>query len=282
MIIERAPFAWPGGKTLAVWVAPHVEVWDFDSTIDAALGPAAGAPGLDVINYAQRDYGIRVGLARVIDLLDRVGMRGSAPVSAAACELYPKQIAEMKRRGWEFLGHGVTNSRPLSALAPDEERAVIDYSVRTVAAATGTTVRGWSSPGRLQSLATPDLLAAAGLLYATDWSNDDQPYRTRVERGELYAIPNGYVIDDVELVSKGQQTGPQYGQSILDQFDQLLLDSRTHPRVLGIPLHPYVAGQPDRIGHLERALATIARSDGVWLATGGEIVEAYRTLGVGS
>ncbi len=133
-----------------------------------------------------------------MDLLDRAGIRGTAALNAAVCELYPKQIAQMSKRGWEFMGHGITNSRLLSGLSIDDERAVIEYSEETVAAATGTTVRGWISPGQIQTIHTPDLLAEAGLLYAADWSNDDQPYRTHVKSGELFSIPNGYVINDID------------------------------------------------------------------------------------
>src|SRR5688572_30644476 len=91
----------------------------------------------------------------------------------------------------------------------------------------------------------------SGVTYTPDWSNDDQ------------AVPDARdhwrpLFDSVRprrqrrrAAVEGGLTGPQYGDSLIDQFDQLLPDSRTHPRVMGIPLHPYLAGQPDRIGHLE-------------------------------
>ncbi len=278
LIFERKPFQWPGGKTLAVWVTPAVEVWDFDSTVEAALTPGGGPPGLDVINYASRDYGIRVGLSRIVDLLDRAGIRGTAALNSAACDLYPKHIKEMAARRWEFMGHGITNSRTLRRLSVDQERDVIRTSVGTIETATGTKVRGWLSPGQIETSNTPDLLAQVGLSYTCDWSNDDQPYRMEVRGGEVYSIPYGHIINDVELLSKAALTGPQYGQSLVDQFEQLLQDSRKQPRVMGIPVHPFLSGQPDRIGHLERALLQITRADGVWLATGGEIIDAYRAV----
>src|SRR5215472_7700935 len=60
MIFERKPFSWPGGKSIAVWVVPNVEIWSFDSAADAAITPD-GAAGPDVINYATREYGLRIG-----------------------------------------------------------------------------------------------------------------------------------------------------------------------------------------------------------------------------
>ena len=61
-IFERKPFTWPGGKTLAIWIIPNVEVWQFDSPAGAAISPNPSNRVPDVINYAWRDYGMRVGL----------------------------------------------------------------------------------------------------------------------------------------------------------------------------------------------------------------------------
>src|SRR5690242_18547369 len=60
MIIERRKFTWPGGKTLAVWVSPAVEVWSFDSAADAAISPNGAVGEPDVISFATRDYGMHV------------------------------------------------------------------------------------------------------------------------------------------------------------------------------------------------------------------------------
>src|SRR5438445_7856626 len=74
-IFERKPFTWPGGKTLAVWIIPNVEVWQFDSPAGAAISPNASNRVPDVINYAWRDYGMRVGLWRIADVLGEAGIR---------------------------------------------------------------------------------------------------------------------------------------------------------------------------------------------------------------
>ncbi len=76
-IFERKPFTWPGGKTLALWIIPNVEVWQFDSPAGAAISPNTTNRVPDIINYAWRDYGIRVGLWRIADLLDAAGIRAT-------------------------------------------------------------------------------------------------------------------------------------------------------------------------------------------------------------
>src|ERR1700730_2281940 len=73
MISERKPFLWPGEKTLAVWIAPNVEVWNYDSPDGQAVSPNNGKIVPDVVNYAWREYGMRGGLSRVANVLGEAG-----------------------------------------------------------------------------------------------------------------------------------------------------------------------------------------------------------------
>jgi len=113
-IFERKPYRWPGSKTLAVWIAPNVEVWHYDSAAGQAVSPNAGNIVPDVINYAWREYGMRVGLWRLADTLDTAGIKATVALNSAVVEAHPKAVEEMKRRGWEFMGHGITNSENLA------------------------------------------------------------------------------------------------------------------------------------------------------------------------
>ena len=71
LIFERKPFTWPEGKTLAVWVIPNVEVYYFDQLSGVAITPNVRGTLPDVVNYTWKEYGIRVGLWRIVDLLQR-------------------------------------------------------------------------------------------------------------------------------------------------------------------------------------------------------------------
>jgi peptidoglycan/xylan/chitin deacetylase (PgdA/CDA1 family) len=279
LIFERKPYKWPGGKTIAVWIIPNVEIWSFDSAADAETAPTAGE-GPDVINYATRDYGIHVGLSRIADVLDAAGIRATAALNSAVCEVYPKAIDEMTKRHWEFVGHGVNNSSSLSKLAPDEERPTLKLALETIQKSTGKKVQGWISPGEIETASTLDLLAEFGVSYTGDWNNDDQPYRMKVKNGTMYSLPYCPIIDDTNLYTASGFTGEQYYQSVVDQFDVLAAESVQQPRVMGLAVHPYLVGQPQRIRYFQRAVQHITQSDQVWLATGSEIVEAYRKVGI--
>jgi peptidoglycan/xylan/chitin deacetylase (PgdA/CDA1 family) len=277
MIFERKPFTWPGGKTMAVWIVPNVEIWSFDSSADAATAPA-GAAGPDVINYATREYGMRVGLWRVADVLDAAGIKATVALNSEVCRIYPKAIEEMKKRKWEFAGHGIDNSSNLGALPESAEKQTIKTTLDTIQSATGTKVNGWISPGQIQTEHTLGILDELGITYTGDWNNDDQPYRMKVKNGRLYSIPYCLIVNDTNLYSTYGFTGEQYYQSVVDQFDVLLSDSQKQPRVMGLPIHPYLVGQPEHISYFKRAIQHIKQSDRVWIATGSEIIDAYKKV----
>jgi allantoinase len=275
-IFERKPFKWPGNKTLAVWIAPNVEIWHYDSPAGTGVSPNVRNIVPDVINYAWREYGMRVGLWRIADTLDAAGVKATVALNSAVTEAHPKALQEMKKRGWEFMGHGITNSENLAGLNLEKERELIQTVLKTIEQATGQRPRGWLGSGLAETYNTLDILAEEGVIYCGDWNNDDQPYPMKVKKGRMFSIPYCMEINDIPLFIRKGYTGEQYFRSVVDQFDTLYADSAKQPRVMGIPLHPMIVGQPLRIKYLQRALAHMKKHDRVWFATGGEIIDAYQ------
>jgi peptidoglycan/xylan/chitin deacetylase (PgdA/CDA1 family) len=275
IISERKPFVWPGNKTLAVWIAPNVEVWNYDAPEGQAVSPNTRRIVPDVINYAWREYGLRVGLWRIADVLDAAGVKATIALNALVCEHYPKAVEEMKKRGWEFMGHGTTNSESLAGLSPEKERETIALVLKTIEQSTGARPRGWLGSGLAETYNTLDILAEEGVLYCGDWNADDQPFPLKVKSGKLYSIPYCMEINDIGLYNRKGYTGEQYYRSVMDQFETLYAESEKQPRVMGIPLHPMISGQPLRIKYLQRLIAEMKSHDRVWFATGSEIIDAY-------
>ena len=77
-------------------------------------------------------YFLYFGLWRVADVLDAAGIKPSVALNSAVCETFPKAMDEMKKRGWEFMGHGTTNSENLAGLAPEKEKEVIQHVLKTI------------------------------------------------------------------------------------------------------------------------------------------------------
>lgn len=278
-IFQRKPFTWPEGKTLAVWIIPNVEVWQFNSPAGVAISPNVQNIVPDVINFAWREYGMRVGLWRIADVLDSAGIRATVALNAGVCEVFPAAVEEMKKRGWEFMGHGITNSQTLANMPLDQERELIRTTLKTIEQASGKRPQGWLGPGLVETFNTLDLLAEEGVQYVGDWNNDDQPYPMKVKKGNLFSIPYCMELNDIGLFNRNGYTGEQYFRAIIDQFETLYADSQKQARVMGIPLHPFLVGHPLRIKYLRNAIDQMKKYQGVWFATGSEILAAYqRTL----
>lgn len=273
-IIRRPKLAWPSGARLAVWIIPNIEFFSLEDRVPVAAGGSGGAAP-DVPAWAVRDYGNRVGVFRIMQVLDRYGARATVALNSKLCAQHPEIIEEAKRRRWEFMGHNETNTRRLNDAGPGEEAGIIRRTLDTIAAATGERPRGWLGSGLQETWDTLDYLAEAGLQYVADWVNDDQPYLMRLESGgTLVSIPYSLELNDKPAYEKRNLTAEEFDRMIRRQFDVLWREGEESGRVMAIALHPYITGVPHRIGALDSALDYICRHEGVWLATGAEIASA--------
>ena len=229
----------------------------------------------DPLNYGWRDYGPRVGIWRLAEILDSVGMRASGIVNAEVCSRYPEIIAAGRERGWAWVGHGVDNSTWQVGFERDAERDYIAGIADTLEQATGQRPQGWLGPALTATMNTNDLLAELGFAYSLDWANDDQPYPLNVSSGSLISVPYSSEVNDIPAFVLHHHTGEQFAQSVIDQFDTLYEEGASSLRVMGIGVHPFLVGQPFRARHFKRALEHIAGHDDVWLATSDEIAAWY-------
>lgn len=269
---ERPPLRWPGEARVAFWVIPNIEHFRFDRpTSDLTYhGPIPNVP-----EFATRDYGNRVGIWRLMEVLDTYGLRATVALNADVCRFYPQIIRAGVERGWEWMGHGITNSQRLSGLDEQEERALIQEVVRVITDSTGQAPTGWLGPGLTETYNTPDLLAEAGITYLADWCVDDQPFPMRVKAGRMISVPYSQELNDIPAIMRKGLTAEQFCQMICDQFDMLYAEGERSGRVMAVALHPYLTGHPFRAKWLDRALQYVTSHDRVWLTTGGQIARWY-------
>jgi len=280
MLPRRKSVAWPGGARIALWVVPALEWFPLDMKGQPFKPPGAMQTAYpDLRHYTLRDYGNRVGIFRVMQALDRHGIRATAAVNAAVALRYPSLIKACLQRNWEIVANGLDMDHlHHGGLAEADEGRWITQTLEVLQAATGGKVRGWLSPAKSESFATPDLLAEAGIEYACDWVNDDMPYTMRTRGAPLYAMPHPIDIDDYTILVQNHHTEDDFRDALIDQFDLLYREaSPDNGRVMAISLHPWVIGQPYRIRALEEGLEHIMRHEGVWAATGGEILDAWKS-----
>jgi len=276
-ISRRPKLELPGGARLALWVVTNIEFFALDKPMpgDGNERPKPGDHTPMVRHWAQRDYGNRVGVYRVMEALSRYDLRSTVALNSAVCDHHPQLVDDCVRLGWEMMGHCRTNTERVTEVPPAEERALIAESLSRIARATGKRPLGWLGAGLQETWSTLDHLVAEGCTYVADWVNDDQPYALEVGGGRLVSVPYSYELNDLAAIVRSKYTPGEFERMIRDQFDVLWREGAESGRVMAISLHPFLIGQPHRIGALERALEYISGFDGVWKATGEEIARHY-------
>ncbi|PIY72778.1 MAG: polysaccharide deacetylase [Rhodobacterales bacterium CG_4_10_14_0_8_um_filter_70_9] len=269
-ITARQDFDWPGGARLAVYFGLNLEHFAFGEGLGAELAP--GGPQPDVLNYAWREYGARVGAWRMLEMFDRLALPATVIANSALYAHAPDLMAAFRARGDEVAGHGRTNAERQSTLDEAAERALIAEATAAITQAEGAAPQGWLSPWIAESRATPDLLAEAGYRYTLNWCMDDQPVWMRTRAGRILAVPYPQEVNDIPAIVARKDGAEAFAAMIVDAFDEMLEQSRAQPLVMGVALHPYIVGQPHRLRRLRGALAHIAapRKD-VWLTRAGAI-----------
>ena len=273
-IVARPDYDWPEGKRLALYIAVNIEHFAFGRGLGHAMSSELPPP--DPRTFAWRDYGNRVGVWRLYDLLDELGLPACHLVNTAIFDYCPQVIAPILERGDEIIGHGRTNAeRQGEWWEEDEARMLADVRDR-IQSETGHAPRGWMGPWMSQSAITPDLLQEAGYKFLMDWPCDDQPVWLRTRNGRVLSLPYSLEINDSPQLIVRRHTAEEFAVMIVNQFEEMIHQAQKQPLVLGIALHTMVVGQPYRLRALRRALQEIMAHplfDQVWLTRPGEIYD---------
>ena len=277
-IIDRPVYNWPNGKRLAVYIGLNLEHFAFGEGLGGELAP--GGPQPDVLNYAWRDYGNRVGVWRMLELFEQLDFPVSLLVNSTIYDYCPEVIAAFRQRGDEIVAHGRTNAERQGVLMETEETALIVETTEKIRQHEGAAPTGWLGPWISQSRITPDLLQEHGYRYLLDWCHDDQPvwFNTR-NGGRILSVPYPQELNDIPAVMVRRATADEFTKMIIDNFAEMLEQARQQPLVMGIALHPYIMGQPFRLRALRTALRYIhEHKDFIWLTQAGAIANCQYEL----
>jgi len=276
-LVERKDYSWPDGRRLAFTVTTNIEWFAFG----AGLGndPAKAGEPQTHRNYSWRDYGNRIGIWRLFDLLDELELPAGHCTNSLIYDYAPQITDAIRRRGDELIAHGRTNAENLRALWQSDEERLLREVTETIARHEGRPPRGWFGAGAYESAHTPDLLRELGYTYLMDWPMDDQPVWMRTRSGAILSVPYPVETDDAQGVIHRRWSAASFADAVVDQFDEMIEQCERHPLVMNVSVHPYVFGQPFRIRQLRRALEHCLNRETVWYCRPGEIAEHCYSLG---
>jgi allantoinase len=274
VIDERPDYSWPDGKRLAFCPVTNLEVYAFRK--GTGWDPAKMGEPQNQRNYSWRDYGNRVGIWRLFDLFDELGIPAAHNVNSLLYADHPQIFERIRKRDDEVVAHGRTNAERQGELWEFDERRLIDDVTREIARREGRRPSGWMGPAASESNATPDLLKEAGYRYVMDWPADDQPFWLRTRSGPILSVPYPAELNDSASIIHRRDTAEQFCDMIVAGFDEMVEACVSRPLVMTISLHAFVIGQPFRLPYLRKALRHCVehpKRDRVWWTTPGAVAD---------
>lgn len=274
--MSQVPSGWPADRPLAVSVSVMLEGW---AAPDApGIGPMGNPLRPGVVDLQARswaEYGAKTGAWRLLDLLDRAGVRAVFYTSGVVAARYPDLLAAIAESGHVVAAHGWSQGTLPAYLTPEEEAADIARCVDVLTRTSGRAPAGWLSPRCTPSAVTSALLARAGFHWHADVFDSDLPYPIETDGGTLLGMPFTMEVNDMPLyVRYGNEPGAF--TRILDR----IIDG--WPRLgnpfgcLDITVHAHVFGRPYGAIALLDSLALVRRSAVGWLTDHARVAALYR------
>jgi allantoinase len=271
-------FEWPGGARIAFTVTLILDYWELEAPQATGPDPRIVSPlgkfSPDWLTWSHRLYGARVGIFRILEVLDQFNLKPSVALGSAAARRYPELVDALVRRDACFMAHGDYATRRITSRMKDERGAII-AARDCIAAAIGATPKGWCGQDFNQSAVTPALLAEAGFHYTTDWANDDRPYLLGpYPAGNLLALPPQPEWNDLECMWLRRVSPQVWSANIAEAFEVLHAEGGN---AFNLTLHPWIAGQAHRIRYLRDALHHCLGKSHVWRTTTDALADAARS-----
>ncbi len=266
------------GHGVDAFVVLCLEHWDAQPEPGTRRDPRFvgefGSFSPDYRSWTQREYGLRVGVFRVVEALRAAGIRPAVAANSRALERLPALVDFFNEWGCEWIAHGVSASSLVHAQMPLlEQQAIIALALKRVREITGQTPQGWLSQDWGSTPDTYRLLAESGLRYTLDWTNDDQAYAMATQP-VLTAVPLSAEWDDVQCQWLRNLPPREHARLALAAMDRLRTECEQHQRraVFGLALHPWVSGMSSRIAPLRQLLVDLRARQGVRWTTPGALL----------
>ena len=264
---------WPNDARIAVSVVVNYEEGSEYSTLDgdpagetSGESPSPLGPGeRDLANESFFEYGSRVGVWRIMDILQKNNVPCTFYACALALARNPEVGAEAIRRGHEVMGHG-NRWEEYYRMDRDSEREAIREAVETIARICGERPLGWYTRYG-PSVNTRELVVEeGGFEYDCNAYNDDLPYWTRVHGSPWLVVPYSLEVNDYKYWRGDLLTPEHFFQVAKASFDQLYEEGATHPKMMSVGLHCRIIGKPSRASALDQFLRYASEQEGVWFA----------------
>jgi peptidoglycan/xylan/chitin deacetylase (PgdA/CDA1 family) len=256
---DLTPSSWPNGARVAVLLS-----YDVDN--ETVMGLRTG--DISVGPLSQGQYGSRVALPRVVELMNEQEIPATYFFPAWSLKLAPEQAQLINASGLhEIAVHGWIHELNTALDGATEER-LLRQAMDEIERIAGVRPVGFRAPSWNLSANTLRIVRDLGLLYESSLMHDDRPYEV-LYQGEptgIVELPVEWILDDAPLFNPlGQRyMNPRDVMQVwIDEFDRAWEEGT----MFLLTMHPHVIGHRSRLVALEGLIEHIKSKDGVWFAT---------------
>ena len=264
---DLTPAQWPSGARVAVALSFDVDA----ETYSLYTG------NFSTQQLSRGDYGPRVGLPRIIRLLEEHRIPASFFIPAVSGQLHPDAIERIvdSPLNHEIGLHGWIHER-ITAHSPDEERELTQRSFEWWTKRLGRKPVGIRTPAWDFSSITLDIIRDLGLLYDSSLMGDDRPYEilTAGQPSGLVELPVEWILDDYAYYGFDWSTYSYHRMSdrgVLEIYKAEFDVAYQEGTLFLLTMHPFVTGHRSRILVLRQLIEYIQSKTGVWFATQEQI-----------
>lgn len=273
--VPASPIAWPAGKKSAA---------SFTFDVDAESAVLFSSPGSEhragVMSH--QSYGPLVGVPRLLDLLDRVGIKSTFFVPGYTALRYPKVVKDIAAAGHELAHHGFMHET-LEGVDVETETKYLIRGLEALEQVAGVRPVGYRAPMWEPSYDTARILHEHGFLYDSTMMDADYPYEYYVADGSsIVEIPLQWALDDWEQYCFiPDVSGVGLIESPTKAIEMWKLEFEAMHEIGGcfvLTNHPFLSGRPSRAKALEGFIQEVADDSSVWVTTLEEIALHVRSL----
>lgn len=269
---DLTPASWPQGARVAVGLS-----FDVDTELVWLVDEGAQSPS----TMSRGEYGARVGLRRVLRLLDAHDIPATFFIPAMSMEIHPQIVPMIRANPHHEIGfHSYAHENPL-ALSAADERAVYQKGLAIFVSRVGGRPQGFRSAAWDLTPASIGIVRSLGFLYDSSMMADDRPYALIADGGDtgLVELPVEWILDDwpyFQLDWDSGQVAMRNADDVFsiwrDEFDVAYDEGTTFI----LTMHPQVIGHRYRLRMLNRLIDHMKSKPGVWFATHAEIARYVR------
>jgi peptidoglycan/xylan/chitin deacetylase (PgdA/CDA1 family) len=266
----NAPYQWPEGKKCGVLIS-----FDVDGE-SPYLWQTRDVPSNKLAELEQRRFGPRIGVHRVLDLLEKWDIPATFFVPGQTAALYPELLSNILRSGFEIGLHGYQHER-VDELSINENIDILERSLEIFKKQTGLETFGFRSPAWEMTSELFQILNQYQLLYDSSLMGSDHPYTI----DGISEIPVQWLTDDAiyfrYTASTRDKGAPSNPKQVLDSWIEEFEGLRAYGGLFSLTAHPWISGRPQRIRLLDKLFAHIRQYDDVWWAPAIEFSQYHKT-----